>query len=102
MKKVFISQVMQGLSEDQIHANRKVLIERTEEKLGEIEVIDSIIRDTCPNSSTKNRSVWYLANSILKMAEADIVVFEKGYENSRGTNIENQIAKDYGIIRLEF
>jgi chaperone required for assembly of F1-ATPase len=101
-KKIFISQLMQGLSDEQIQADRQAIIEIVKKEIGDdFEVIDSIIKDECPEHTAKNRSVWYLGNAILKLAEADLAVFGTGWGKGRGTAIENTVAKDYGIRILE-
>ena len=47
--------------------------------------------------SSLNVSVYCLGRAIIKLSEADIVVFAEGWENARGCRIEHTIAQDYGM-----
>ncbi len=87
--KVMISQPMNGKSNRQIIEERKAL---TEQLISEgHEIIDTIL-DISENKSP----VYYLGTSIQKMAEADAVVFMKGWKEARGCRIEHLVAKEYG------
>lgn len=98
-KKVFISQPMNGLSEEEILKARQDVIEALYDygyEPGEIEIIDSYIKEY---DSSKN-SLYYLGKSLQLMSEADIVVFAKGWETARGCKIEYKCAKEYGFSYL--
>lgn len=97
MKKLFISQPMGGLSEDEILRIRKVSTRIAESRLGEkCELIDSYIEEEPPEEA-KNTGLWYLAKSLELLAEADVVFFAPGWRSERGCVIENLAAKEYGI-----
>ncbi len=98
MKKVFISQPMNGLSDLQINKDRARVIEGLYAygyKPEEITIIDSLIDDKAPD--IVNPGLWYLGKSLELLAGADIVVFAKGWRNARGCLIEFKCAKEYGI-----
>ena len=98
MKRLFISQPMKGLTDDEILATREKAIKSAEEKLGEpIEVIDSFF----PNAPADAKPLWYLAKSIELLATADVAYFAPGWENARGCRIENTCAVEYGIDVIE-
>ena len=98
MKKVFISQPMNGLSNLQISIDRGRVIEGLYNKgykPDEITVIDSIIEENAPDNV--NSGLWYLGKALELLSDADIVVFAKGWRNARGCQIEFRCAKEYGI-----
>ena len=85
--KAFISQPMNGKTDEQIRAERES-IKKWLEKC-HYEVIDTLFDfgDKSP--------IYYLGKSIEVMAEADLVVFIDGWENARGCLIEYEVAKSY-------
>lgn len=98
MKKLFISQPMNGKSNEEILAEREKAIKSAERELGEpVEVIDSYISDAPANA----KPLWYLGKSLELLADADIAFFAKGWGNARGCRIENTAAIEYGIPVIE-
>lgn len=100
MVKVFISQVMKGLSDEQIKLNRENVRTNVKQELEsrgikEIEFIDTMIHDEPPEEV--NIPVWYLGNSIKQLATADYAYFDDGWVAARGCKIEHSIAKAYNI-----
>ena len=101
MKKLFISQPMRGLTNEEILKAREEIRIRAEKTIGEpVELIDSFIEDY-PGEINKSIPVWYLGKSIQLLAQADIVYFGGDWENARGCKIEHEIAKEYGINIIE-
>ena len=101
MKKLFISQPMRGLTDEEILKAREEIRARAEHAIGEpVELIDSFIKDY-PGEINKSIPVWYLGKSIQLLAQADIVYFGGDWENARGCKIEHEIAKEYGINIIE-
>lgn len=101
MKKLFISQPMADLTEEEILRVRAKAVESAERFLGEkVEVIDSYIEEQ-PPLTTNNFGLWYLGKSIEMLCEADVVYFCKGWEKYRGCKIENQCAIEYGLNVIE-
>ncbi len=100
--KVFISQPMKGLSDDEIKANRKKAIDLITLKYdGDVEFIDSFIEEDVPKIN--NIATYYLGRSIEMMADAEAVAFLPGYEKARGCMIEYNVARsyDYTIIMID-
>lgn len=98
MKKIFISQPMNGLSDLQISKDRARVIESLYNegyKPDEITIIDTYIEENAPDNV--NAGLWYLGKSIELLADADIVVFAKGWRGARGCLIEFECAVEYGI-----
>lgn len=99
MIKLFISQPMRGLSDEEILETRNNIKLNAERILGEpIEVLDSFFEDFTP---TGNIPVAFLGKSISLLAKADIVYFAKGWEQARGCRIEHLVAKEYEITIIE-
>jgi hypothetical protein len=100
MKKLFISQPMNGKTEEEILAVRKKAIESAKVMLNEdVEVIESYFEDY--NSDKGCVPLKYLAKSLELLADADVAYFAKGWESARGCRIENQCAIEYGIDTIE-
>lgn len=96
--KVFISQPMKDLSNEEIKAEREKAIALLKEKYGEdIEIIDSFFEDA-PHDA---KPLWFLGKSIELLSTADIAYFCKGWEKARGCKIENACAIEYGLKVIE-
>ena len=96
MMKVFISQPMKGKTDEQILTERNGAISKIERVYpdSQIEVIDSFFADYDGNA------VQFLGKSILKLGEADLIVFLPGWDKARGCLVEEEVAKLYEIERL--
>lgn len=98
MKKLFISQPMRGKSDEQILEERKKAVEKVEELLGEsVEVIDSFFQGAPADA----KPLWYLGESIKRMADADIVYFAPGWGYARGCRSEHYAAVEYVLCMIE-
>jgi hypothetical protein len=95
--KIFISQPMYGKTNEQIREERKIIVAKLEDK--GYEVVDSIVAKTPEDAMYE--PVYYLSQSILKLAEADKALFMEGWENARGCKIEHDIVEAYGIPILQ-
>lgn len=91
--KIFLSQPMNGLSDDEIIRVR----ENVKKILTENDVlIDSFIE----GAPAKATPLWYLGESIKLLGSADVVVFAPGWENACDCRIERRCAEEYGIPML--
>lgn len=98
MKKLFISQPMNGKSNEEIKSVRELAIKSAQELLGEkVEVIDSFFE----NAPHDAKPLWYLGKSLELLATADIAYFAEGWSMARGCKIEHKCAVDYGITCIE-
>ena len=101
MKKLFISQPMRGLTDEEILKAREEIRVRAEHAIGEpVELIDSFIKDY-PKEINKSIPVWYLGKSIQFLSQADIAYFGGNWRNARGCKIEHEVARTYGIKIIE-
>ena len=97
--KLFISQPMNGKTNEEILKERQNAIDSVKEKFPgeEIEVIDSFFQDA-PHDA---KPLWFLGKSLELLDTADVAYFCKGWENARGCRIENTCAIEYGIEVIE-
>jgi len=93
--KIFVSQPMSGLSENEIMETRKRVVDLLKKKFPgrNIDVIDQYHQDIPKDA----HPLKYLGSDIAMMADADIIVFAEGYIKSRGCYIERQVANTYGL-----
>ena len=99
MKKIFISQNMNGLTDEEILANREYAITEIKKRVGDdVQILESFFSDYNP----KNGSIplKYLSKAIEILADADVVYFCPNWETARGCKIEHQCAVEYGIDRI--
>lgn len=105
MKKIFISQPMNGLSEEEILKTRQAALAEARKILNEdVTEVDSYFKEakeSVPQDVFAGLSgLYYLGKSLEKMAEADMVYFCRGWEKARGCKIEQAAAIAYGVPRL--
>ena len=107
---IFISQLMNGKTEEAITEERqKAIDEITEiwydekESEEELEIIDSFFKDypNEENPNVKNIPVGFLAKAIALLSMCDAVYFCDGWKDGRGTVIEHEICEKYGIKILK-
>lgn len=99
MRKLFISQPMKGLSDQEILAQRERTFEAVKNLYNEdFTLIDSFI--SRPAAEVSNMPVRFLAESIALLSDADVAVFGPGWRQARGCRIEHQICEEYGIPTL--
>ena len=96
--KVFISQPMKGLSNEEIKSTRNDIINLAVEKYGDdIEVLDTFFE----NAPVEAKPLWFLGKSLEFLSEADVAIFAPGWDESRGCIIEHESCLRYGINTLE-
>ena len=95
MKKIFISQPMNGLTDEEIKESKSEAIERLKKFMcgEEFEIIDSFF-ETAPHDA---KPLWFIGKSIELMADADYVLFLYGWDEARGCRIEHICAQEYGV-----
>lgn len=96
MKKLFVSVPMKGRTEEEIKTSIQKMKKIAEIYEGEeLELIDSYIEDNPPKDSKE--AVWYLGESLKKLAQADIFVGINEAYDWNGCYIERDTAQRYGI-----
>ena len=106
-KNIFISQPMTGKSEEEILATRQKEIEKIHQRFDadgvEINIIASYIDDATRKHFKKyvsddiNWDIFWLSQSLERLAMADIIWLCDGWEYSNGCNIELECATRYGV-----
>ena len=97
--KIFISQPMGGLSEQEINIKRTIIISKLETKYGKdnIEILDTNF--IFPNKN----SLYYLSKCLEELSKADLAYFADGWEEYKGCRIQHMCSIEYGIeIEYEF
>ena len=101
MKKAMINQPMNGLTEEQITADRERAIEALK-GMG-YEVINTRFTDEWYSKEAMEKRgvvqipLCFLAKSLENMSLCHAAYFCKGWENARGCRIEHEAAKAYGL-----
>lgn len=94
--KIFISQPMNGRSNEAIEAERRDAIERAEKAMGQpVEEVKSFFK------GEPGTPLGMLGRSLELMSEADVVVFCPGWSKARGCRIEHDCALQYDMTILE-
>lgn len=96
MKKLFVSVPMKGRTEEEIKTSIEKMKKIAEIYEGEeLELIDSYIEDRPPKGSKE--AVWYLGESLKKLAQADVFMGICESYDWNGCCIERETAEKYGI-----
>ena len=106
-KNIFISQPMTGRSEEEILATRQKEIEKIHQFFDadgvEINIIASYIDDATRKYFEEhitdgiNWDIYWLSQSLQRLALADTIWLCEGWEYSKGCNIELKCAIQYGL-----
>ena len=106
-KNIFISQPMTGKSEEEILATRQKEIDEihqlASEKDIQVRIIDSYIDDATRKHFEEhvindiNWDIYWLSQSLQKLALADTIWLCDGWEHSKGCTIELKCAIQYGL-----
>lgn len=98
MKKLFVSQPMKDLSDEEIIEVRKNAACAVAKSLGEpVLLLDSFFK----SAPRENRPLWFLGKSLQVLSEADVAFFVDGWKTSRGCAIEHICAEEYGVKIIE-
>ena len=106
-KNIFISQPMSGKSEEEILATRQKEIEKIHQFFDadgeQVNIIDSYIDDATRNEfqgrmgDAINWDIYWLSQSLQKLALADTIWLCDGWGHSKGCNVELECATQYGL-----
>lgn len=104
MKKLFISVPMKGRTAEEIKKSIDKMKRIAEAVKGEeLEIITSFDEEGFKHGVKEgvNKSVWFLGNSIRKLAEADVMIGITDSYDWNGCGIEMQVARNYGIETID-
>mgnify|MGYP002518421433 CR=1 FL=1 len=95
--KLFVSMSMSGKTNEEIAAQMKQAHQEAERIVHMPLVLLNTVFDL-PEGTSPLR---YIAESIMKLSEADIAYFCDGWEQSRGCRVEWMCAREYCMDRIE-
>jgi hypothetical protein len=98
--KVFISQPMRGLSDAEIISVREKIFGDFKAEHPEAELIDSygkIKSQLGMYNPYAHPKVAMLGTALESLAQADVALFAKGWENAPGCRVEQKVASYYDI-----
>lgn len=96
VKKAMISQPMAGKTDEEIVATRDLAVAKLRQ-MG-YEVVDTYFKDgLAVPPKVVNVPLYYLSQSLGKMAECDAVYLCDGWENARGCKVERAAAVAYDL-----
>jgi hypothetical protein len=101
MKKIMISQPMNGSTDEQISETRNKFLDFAAKE--NLKVVNTYFKDEwfakieLNNVGVIQVPIYYLAKALEKMAHCNAVYFAKGWENARGCKIEHEVALQYGL-----
>ena len=107
-KNIFISQPMSGKSEEEILATKQKEIEKIHQFASreddiQVRIIDSYVDDATRKHFEEyitddiNWDIFWLSQSLERLAMADMIWLCEGWEYSKGCNVELECAMQYGI-----
>ena len=97
--KIFISQPMKGLSNQEIEDTRDSIIAGLKNEYGDdVDILDTFFKDPEKIGLTKiSKPVEFFAKSVEYLSKADKAYFAEGWENTRGCSLEHLICENYNI-----
>ena len=101
--KIFISQPMKGLSDEEILIVREQAIEEIKIKYqffdrnNELEIISTFEVSDEENIPEGVNRLWWLGRALQMLSYCDKIYMCKGWENSSGCKIEKAAAVEYNI-----
>ena len=92
--KYFISQAMNGRTDEEIKKEREAVISAMREQNPDAQFIDSFF-ESAPHEA---KPLWFLGKSFELLSEADLCIFvDYAHEKARGCKMEYQACIAYGI-----
>ena len=89
--KVFISQPMNGRTNEEILAEREYLENYVKSQFDDVEIADSYFK------GFEGKPLAALAKSLEALSECDAAIFASGWRKARGCRIERICCTAYGI-----
>ena len=102
--RLFISQPMRGMTNEEIERKRAELVKIAKNAYlgrGRVEVIDSFFKGGLNVPPDANAALYHLSRSLELLATADAAIFAEGWRDARGCCIEHECVKQYGIPVIE-
>ncbi len=99
--KLFVSIPVNGRPDSDVDAEKAAILERVKAvSNGLVELIDTYVSEDAPVTGDRS-GVYYLGESIKRLASADAAYFADGWQAARGCRLENAVCQMYGIPILD-
>lgn len=95
---LFISVPTQGRSDAEVEAIKRTALKRVQNTLDpSATLIDSYVAEDAPEEiyHDARAGMWYLGESLKRLATADAAFFADGWEKARGCRIERAVCEAY-------
>lgn len=96
--KLFISLPQNGRTYEDVEIEKSNILAWAEHEAAPdaVQLIDSYVHEDAPVDGDR-AGVWYLGESLKRLATADFVVFATGWSGARGCRIEKAVCETYNI-----
>lgn len=104
MKRIMISQPMNGLTPEQIKSVRDKIVSSLKDDEYLVDTFfegQSFTEESLSTKGVTNTPVYFLSKSLELMSTCDAVIFASGWEKARGCRIEHEVALQYGLEIIE-
>lgn len=101
--RLFVSVPTMGRSDEEVEAVKQDALRRVRETLDPSATLtDSYFREDAPAELYGDRiGIWYLGESLKRLAESETAFFADGWEAARGCRIERAVCEAYGVGILD-
>ncbi len=101
--KVFISQPMNGLTDDEIKSRRDIAIKEIKElyqfydRNNELEIVSTTNARNNEELPEEASRLWWLGRAIQMLEDVDVIYMCNGWKNAHGCKVEKFVATEYDI-----
>lgn len=97
--RLFVSVPTMGRSDEDVEAVKQAALKRVRETLDPSATLtDSYCHADAPAELYGDRiGIWYLGESLKRLAESETAFFADGWEAARGCRIEHAVCREYNI-----
>lgn len=99
--RLFVSVPTMGRSDEAVDAVKQAALKRVRETLDpSAELTDNYCHEDAPVDGDR-AGIWYLGDSLKRLAESETAFFADGWETARGCRIERAVCEAYGVGILD-
>lgn len=100
--RLFVSAPTMGRSDKEVEAVKQAALNRVWETLDPSATLtDSYCHEDAPQLYGDRAGIWYLGESLKRLAESEAAFFADGWEQARGCRIERAVCEAYGVSILD-
>ena len=97
--KVFFSQPHKERSHDEMLKASAIVVEKVKQAHPDANVLE--VPMLFPDQFKGQHPVYYLGMNLQMMCQADVVVFDKDWADSRPCAVQHDICEEYGILHVD-